>query len=244
MALLAKDFLTAFNTSRDPEEWMKKVSQMQMQPLIVQPESYVSKPVGLRNCSDNLFPYSVRMGVDTVETVVLTLNECQKNITQMELIDHSTFRTSSMFSKDIDLKFDQEGYVEVDIDDADEAIGGRDREDVLLMNSGRWRCDDVYYEQKDGQWVVKTQDIDDEEDVYVALLLFDNQKMYYVDSQPPSLPGGKVGFQETSYSALNMRIIEQFNQPLFDAKKWGYTKMGSGRLFYIWLRGVRIDICQ
>lgn len=231
----AKETTVFFRDCDDADAWFSKVEEMERIDLRMKQNDIVTNPVGMRNCSDNLFPYAVREFVEDDVVVDALLDSCQDDVTLMEKMNPASF-TGMVYltageQRVINEAYDDHHFVEVDVDDMDEMIGGKDRNVTVRMASGRWRNEDVFYEQQGDEWKVLSRDKSSDEIVRTAVVVFDKCRLYVLASQPPSLPGGDVRFQEDSYLSLKVWTNNQLGFPIESAKKIGCSRNGKNTTF-------------
>jgi len=231
----ARDAVNFFRECDDADAWFRKVEEMERGDLRMKSNDIVTNPAGMRNSSDNLFPFAVREFSEKDGVIDALLEECQEDVTLMEKMNPASFTSmvhlTAASQEVINKAYDDSEFVEVDIDDMDEAVGGKDRSVTVRMASGRWRNEDVFYEQRGDTWKVLSKDKTSEEIVRTALVVFDKCRLYVLASQPPSLPGGVVRFQEDSYLSLKVWTSKQLGFPVESAKKLGCSRRGNETTF-------------
>jgi len=87
----AKETLNFFRDCDDADAWFRKVEEMERVDLRIKPNDIVTNPVGMRNGSDNLFPFAVREFSEKDRVIDALLEECQEDVTLMEKMNPASF---------------------------------------------------------------------------------------------------------------------------------------------------------
>jgi len=76
--------LMFFNHCVDGRQWALRVDEMKREDLRVREDAVVCNPTGVRNSSDNLFPYAMREFDDQEHSVSVLMRTCQQDIDVIE----------------------------------------------------------------------------------------------------------------------------------------------------------------
>jgi len=219
--------IALFNTC-DADTWAAYIDEAMNTDLVMKESDVIVNPDGLRNHSDNLFPYAYRNSIASLAEIEGELYTNQRDINHSVLANPRVFMANIAANStpavhtlaSIDLAFDEKRYVEVDIDDVDELVGKDERPNVVQTSFGRWNNNDVFYQSTAGVWTVHPGDVPDQTKAHVAIFFFDKKGLYLFQGKEAC--GGPVVMGEDTLMAINRHVMNRTGVPLDGARAAGW----------------------